>query len=137
MNNPGRNPEISEKELELALCAYANDLEGQFPESDEEIVSMFKVLKASPTPEPDARTFARMLESEYRQSTQKNALSAFAEWWQKVMTGVFDSCQLDTGGFAPMAARDGKQPNLEDQQKRQAARQANRKKNGNPPHGSA
>ena len=134
MNNPGQKPEIPEKDLELALCAYANDVEGQFPESDEEILAMFKALAHSPMPEPDPGAFARMLKTETREDTRKQRPNPFVEWWHKVTTGVFDS---GAGEFGPIAAREGKKLSFEAQQKRQAARRANRKKKGTPPNGPA
>jgi hypothetical protein len=45
--------EVSERELEIALGGFASDLESQFPETDEEILAMFKSVEPSGAATPD------------------------------------------------------------------------------------
>jgi hypothetical protein len=116
---------ITVREVEAALSGFAHDLEARMPDTDEEIMAMFKAIDPAALAQPNVEKFKRIMAMKL-QGPRKAAFGAkVGEIIRKLVPKVQSP---PTAEFQPIAARKGKKMTPEQRKKIEEIKNAGRQK---------
>jgi len=125
MKNHEPRPNLTEKDLEKALHAYAQNPAVHMPESDEEIIAFFKSLDLSDVPAPNVSKFKKALTASSADQRPAGMGGILKNMLVKCAAKAQPS---EAPALRPMFARKGKKMTVEEQKKIDEVKNANRKK---------